>query len=168
MAFFGESIRACFASEKKQVICIIGDGGLQANIQELGTVVRHDLPIKIFLFNNHGYGIIQQTQDDWLESMYWASRPQTGLADPDYVRIAEAYGINALTISGHLGMEKKIREVLDSDGAFLCNVEISQEQRMFPMLKAGRPIEDANPLLDREEFLSNMIVKPLDRSLRMD
>ena len=100
--------------------------------------------------------------------MYWASRPQTGLADPDYVRIAEAYGIKGLTIPGHVGVAKKIREVLDSDGPVSCNVEISQDQRMFPMLKAGRPIEDPNPLLDRDEFLANMIVKPMEISLKKD
>lgn len=161
------SIGACFANDEKPVICIIGDGGLQVNIQELGTIVRNNLPIKIFLFNNHGYGIIQQTQDDWLDSRYCASRPQTGLADPDYVKIAEAYGLHTVTIRGHRGMNDKIRDVLDRPEAVLCNVEISQDQRIIPMLQFGRPIEDAKPLLDRKEFMTNMIVKPLEESLEM-
>ena len=103
------SIGACIANGKESVICIIGDGGLQVNIQELGTIVRNDLPIKIFLFNNHGYGIIQQTQEEWLESRYWASRPQTGLADPDYVRIGQAYGLKTITISNNLEIRDRIR-----------------------------------------------------------
>ena len=159
------SMGACLADRKRRVICIIGDGGLQVNIQELGTILRYKLPIKIFLFNNHGYGIIQQTQDDWLESRYWASRPQTGLADPDYVKIAEAYGMKTVTVQNHNGMTEKIRGVLDSEGPVLCNLEFDQNQRIFSMLKAGRPIEDANPLLDRKEFKENMLVKPLDISL---
>ena len=162
------SIGACFANDKNPVICIIGDGGLQLNIQELGTIVRNKLPIKIFLFNNHGYGIIQQTQEDWLDSMYWASKPQTGLADPDYVKIAEAYGINTVTINDHRGMHAKIREVLDSQGPVLCDLEFSQDQRIVPMIKAGRPIEDLSPLLERQRFLENMIVRPLEVSLEKE
>ena len=162
------SIGACFANDKKSVICIIGDGGLQVNIQELGTVAHHKLPIKIFLFNNHGYGIVQQTQDDWLESRYYATKPETGVPDPDYVKIAEAYGIKAITIRNHDELRERIQETLGSDGPVLCNLEISPNQRLFPMLKYGRPIEDPNPLLPREEFLKEMIVKPLDVSLSLE
>lgn len=162
------SIGACFANNKKPIICIIGDGGLQVNVQELATVVHHELPIKIFLFNNHGYGIIQQTQDDWYNSRYHASRPERGLPDPDYVKIARAYGIKAITISGHAGMRTKIRRVLDHKGPILCNLEFDRDQRIFPMLQAGRPIEDPKPLLPRDEFLENMIVEPLEISRDLD
>ena len=160
------SIGACFANDKRSVICLIGDGGLQLNMQELGTVARYQLPIKIFLFNNHGYGIIQQTQDDWLESQYWAARPETGLPDPDYIKIAKAYGLKTVNIKNHRDMKSKIRETLDSEVAVLCNLEFDRNQRIIPMLKAGRPIEDPSPLLDRDEFLENMIVEPLEVSLK--
>jgi len=160
------SIGACVATGKKRVICITGDGGLQVNIQELGTIVRNQLPIKVFLFNNHGYGIIQQTQDDWLDSQYWASRPETGLPDPDYIKIGKAYGLKTVNIPNHKGLRRKIRMALDIEGAVLCNIDISPEQRIIPMLQYGRPIEDANPLLDREEFLKNMIITPLEVSLK--
>ncbi|TAL19568.1 thiamine pyrophosphate-binding protein [Patescibacteria group bacterium] len=162
------SIGACFANGGRRVICITGDGGLQVNIQELGTVAHHHLPIKIFLFNNHGYGIIQQTQDDWYGSRYIASRPQTGLADPDYVKIAEAYGIRAWTARSHDDLRQIIRLTLAHPGPALCNMEFSQDQRLHPMLKAGRPIEDPNPLLPREQFFREMLVKPLDSSLCED
>jgi acetolactate synthase-1/2/3 large subunit len=159
------SIGACFANRKRRVICITGDGGLQVNMQELGTVVRYSLPIKIFVFNNHGYGIIQQTQEDWLDARYHGSRAESGLMDPDYTKIGRAFGIEAITISEHRGLRAKIRKALASDGPVLVNLQLSDKQRIFPMLKAGRPIEDANPLLDRKEFLENMIVKPLAVSL---
>jgi acetolactate synthase-1/2/3 large subunit len=158
------SIGACFANDGKRILCIIGDGGLQLNIQELGTVAHHKLPIKIFLFNNHGFGIIQQTQDDWLDARYHASRPQTGLADPDYTKIAKAYGIRVVPIKNHNGIQEKIREALKGDDPVLINLNISQEQRIHPMLKFGRPIEDPKPLLDRKTFLANMLVKPLKAS----
>ncbi len=159
------SIGACFANDGKRILCIIGDGGFQLNIQELGTVAHHKLPIKIFLFNNHGFGIIQQTQDDWLESRYHASRPQTGLADPDYTKIAKAYGIRVVPIKNHSGMQAKIRKALAGNDPVLINLDISQEQRIHPMLKFGRPIEDPKPLLDRKQFIANMIVPPMKNSL---
>jgi acetolactate synthase-1/2/3 large subunit len=162
------SIGACFAANKKPILCIIGDGGLQVNIQELGTIVHYQLPIKIFLFNNHGYGIVQQTQDDWLESRYYATRPETGLPDPDYAKIAQAYGIKAVTARHNNDLRKIVREVLDYDGPVLCNLEFDPNQRIYPMLKYGMPIEDPNPLLPREQFLKEMIVKPLAVSLTLE
>jgi len=162
------SIGACFANDRKSIICIIGDGGLQMNLQELLTVIRYDLPIKIFLFNNHGHGIIQQTQDDWLDSNYVASRPKGGLSDPDYGKIAETMGYETLTINEHDGMSEKIREVLEAKGPIFCTLELSPDQRIVPMVKAGRPIEDPEPLLDRDLFMENMIVEPLPVSRSID
>ncbi len=159
------SIGACFANCRRRVICIIGDGGLQANMQELATVAHHRLPIKIFLFNNHGYGIINQTQDDWLDSRYCATNSDAGVADPDYAKIARAYGLDAVTIRTHRAMARKIRAVLDHAGPILCNLELDPGQRIVPMVKAGRPIEDPQPLMDRDEFRANMIVAPDPRSI---
>lgn len=158
------SIGACIALDKKPITCITGDGGLQLNIQELATILRHDLPIKIFLLNNHGYSMIRQTQDQWLESRYVASTVEGGLAFPDFVKVAEAYGYKTVTIAGNRKLPGCIREVLDSEGPVFCNVEISPEHRVIPQVKFGRPIEDTEPLLDRREFLENMIVKPVEAS----
>lgn len=159
------SIGACFALYGKPITCVTGDGSLQMNIQELATVVRHKLPIKIFLINNHGYSMIQQTQEQWLGSKYLASTVEGGLAFPDFVKVADAYGYKTVTIDGNRELHIRIREVLDSDGPVFCNVEIRQEHRVIPQTKFGRPIEDAEPLLDRREFLRNMIVKPVEESL---
>jgi acetolactate synthase-1/2/3 large subunit len=153
------SIGACFANDKQPVICIIGDGGLQVNIQELATIVRYNLPIKIFVFNNHGYGIIQQTQDDWLEGRYEASTPDSGLADPDYVKIAMAYGIHIWRFSSHYSLLPCIESVLAEDWATLCPIEIAPGQRIIPMLKAGNSLENMHPLLDPEELKENMLVE---------
>ncbi len=162
------SIGACFANGKQQVVCIIGDGGLQVNLQELLTVNRYELPIKIFLFNNHGYGIIQQTQEDWLDSRFVGSRESGGLSDPDYAVIAEAMGVKSVTIASHDGMPDAIQRVLDAPGPILCVLDMSPDQRIFPMLKSGRPIEDGHPLIDRELFLENMIVDPIEISRSVD
>lgn len=162
------SIGACFAHDGKPITCVTGDGSLQMNIQELSTVMKHQLPIKIFLINNNGYSMIRQTQDQWLESRYLASCVEGGLAFPDFVKVAKAYGFKTATISKNRDIRKHIQEALESEGPFLCNVDIGTEHRVVPQVKFGRPNEDLDPLLERQEFLKNMIVKPLDVSLRDD
>jgi len=159
------SIGACFALDKKPVICVTGDGSLQMNIQELATIARHQLPIKIFLINNHGYSMIQQTQDQWLESRYFASSAEGGLAFPDFKKVAEAYGYKTITISSNGELDNKICEALENHEPVFCNVEIPTRHRVVSQVKFGRPIEDSEPLLERKEFLKNMIVKPVKESL---
>lgn len=159
------SIGACFALDKRPIICVTGDGSLQMNIQELATVIRHRLPIKIFLVNNRGYGMIQQTQEQWLEARYLASTIEGGLAFPDFIRVAEAYGFKTVIISRNQELSERIRSVLDYEGPVFCSVEIRPEHRVIPQAMFGRPNEDAEPLLNREEFLENMIVKPMEVSL---
>lgn len=160
------SIGACIALGKKPVTCVTGDGGLQINIQELATIIKFDLPIKIFLINNKGFSMIKQTQDQWFDSRYVASNTENDLAFPDFVKVAEAYGYKTVTIASNRELHRRIREVLDSRGPVFCNVEIGPEHRVIPQVKFGRPIEDAEPLLDRKEFLENMIVKPVEASLK--
>jgi acetolactate synthase-1/2/3 large subunit len=160
------AIGASFALAKKPVICITGDGGLQINIQELATVIRHELPIKIFLFNNHGYSMIRQTQDQWFCSRYEASSAESGLAFPDFIKVAKAYGYKTVDIRTTKEMRKGIKETLHSNVPVLCNIEIHPEHNVSPQVKFGRAIEDAEPLLDRKYFFENMLVKPHKTSLK--
>jgi acetolactate synthase I/II/III large subunit len=154
------SIGAYFAT-KKSITCITGDGGIQMNIQELATIRKHNLPIKIFLFNNNGYGIIQQTQDTWLNSNYAASNPDKGVAIPDFIRISKAYDIPTITIKDHSELYK-IRKVLNYSGPVLCNILINQHHKIAPKLDFGGSIEDPSPKLSRDEFNKNMIINPLE------
>jgi len=156
------SIGACFALGKKPVICITGDGGLQVNIQEMATIIRHDLPVKIFLINNRGYSMVRQTQEQWFGSRYEASTVESGLPAVNFVKVAEAYGFKALTITTNRELGQRIRKVLDSEGPVFCDVKINPNHRVIPQVRFGRPIEDGEPFLDRDELLSNMIVKPME------
>lgn len=155
------AIGAALALHGARVVCVTGDGSLQMNIQELATVMRHRLPIKIFLLNNHGYNMIQQTQDQWLESRYIASTVDGGLAFPDWVKVATAYGYPTFTLSRNTDMAGIMRQVMNHSGPCFCNVEINAVKRVLPQVKFGRPNEDSEPLLERAEFLANMIVEPL-------
>jgi acetolactate synthase I/II/III large subunit len=159
------AIGASIALDGAPVICITGDGGFQMNIQELATVVRHNLPIKIFLFNNRGYSMIQQTQDQWLDSRYEASNVGGGLASPNFSRLAEAYGLATTSISTRLEIISGIEQTLRNPGPVLCNIEIRPEHRVIPQVSFGRPIEDSEPLLDRVEFYDNMIISPHESSM---
>ena len=158
------SIGACYANGGKRIICIIGDGGFLLNIQELAAIKRNNLPIKIFLLNNHGYGIIKQTQDDWYDSRHEASTPESGLADPEYCEIVKAFGIEAGSAHSNVGLDTGIPWALQSDGPAFYELNVSPDQRIIPMLKYGRPIEDSEPLLNRELFNKQMIIKPMEIS----
>ena len=111
--------------------------------------------------NNHGHGIIQGTQDNWLCGRHHAAHPDQGLPDPDCERIAQAYGIPTEHIDGHRDLVAKIGKVLAAKGAVLCNVNLASGPQIMPKLLYGRPIEDSDPLLPRDEFHANMLVKPI-------
>ena len=155
------SIGAALASPGRQVICISGDGGLQINIQELATIQRHQINVNIFVMNNHGHGIIQGTQDNWLGGRHHAAHPDHGLPDPDFGKIALAYGVPTENIDSHTELSGKIKQVLETKGPILCNVNLRSGPQIMPKLLYGRPIEDSDPLLPRDEFYSNMLIKPI-------
>lgn len=157
---FPAAIGASLALGKKEIICIDGDGSLQINIQELQTLVFNKLPIKIFVLNNHGYGIIKQFQELYLNSRLEASG--YGYSCPDFIKIGRAYGLKAVSIKSHRGLRKKIKQVLDVRGPVLCNVLLKDDQKIIPKLQFGKPIEDLSPFLKREEFKKNMIIPPLE------
>jgi len=144
----------------QDVVCIIGDGGMQVNIQELQTIMHYQLPIKIFLMNNHTYGIIQQFQDMYMGSEHVASGDD-GYTVPDFIAITRAYGIEAFTVHAQENLREGIRRALQTPGPVLCEIVLPDETVLSPKLEFGNPIEDQAPLLPREEFRSNMIVPPL-------
>lgn len=155
------SIGACVALGRKPVVCIIGDGGFQINIQELETVAHYKLPIKVFILNNHSYGIIKQFQDMYFDSRYEATTPKSGYGVPDFIKISRAYGLATETIRNHLEMKRKIRLVMRKKGPVICDCLIPDDAKMIPKLSFGKPIEDLSPELPREEFLKNMLIPAL-------
>lgn len=162
------SIGASVSSISKPVICIVGDGSLQMNIQELATVVHYKLPIKVILLNNHGYSMIQQTQDQWLDSKYIASSKDGGVPDPNYCEIAKAYKFKTFSIGRNKDIHEVLKEVSKTDGPVFCEVNLMPEHRVVPQVKYGRPIEDSTPLLNRIDFIQQMIIPMLDISKKSD
>ena len=151
------TIGAYLADKTKNVICTIGDGSMQMNIQELATISHFNLPIKIFVINNKGYGLIKQTQDTWLDSRRVGVDSRSGLAMPNLIKIANAYGIKTVEINNHKEMDKKLRGVLKSKFPVLCDVKVDEKQKVIPKLEFGREIQDLSPRLNQEEMNLNMI-----------
>ena len=98
------SIGASIVKNKSRIICIDGDGSIQINLQELHTIDKLQLPIKIFILNNDGYGIIKQFQELYLGKRYEASGK--GVSNPDFKKISNAFNINYTKINSHLDLKK--------------------------------------------------------------
>ncbi len=145
------SIGAALATGR-DVICLIGDGGLMMCLQELGTIRRYNLPVKIFIFNNLGHGIQKQTIETWLNGNYAAVDEKTGLYFPDFLKIAEGFKIPSCSIENHSQLKSKLRDVLDTPGPVLCDVAITENQRIVPMLKFGSGLEDLDPKIPADEL----------------
>jgi acetolactate synthase-1/2/3 large subunit len=143
----------------QNVVCIIGDGGFNMNIQELQTVKNYGLDFKTFILNNHCYGITRQFQRTNFEGREEACGPK-GYNPPDFISICGAYKIPTVKITKTSEAREKIKEVLNYKGAVVCDVNCHDWDAYEPRVYGPTPIEDMYPLLPREEFLSNMIIPP--------
>ena len=151
------SVGAACASGQP-VVCITGDGGIMMSLEELGTVRRYDLPVKIFIMFNQGHGIQRQTIDTWLESRYTAVDKESGLFFPDFRSIAAGFDLPYVNIRNHGDIQPALEQVLQSSGPALCVVEIVKDQKIVPMLKFGAGLEDLDPKLPPEEIQQIMRV----------
>ena len=161
------AIGAAFANHGRQVICFAGDGSLQLNIQDLQTVVHHQLPIKIFVFNNGGYLSIRTTQKSFFGGNFVGEGPGSGISFPDPVRLAAAYGIPAVRLADS-DCAGFLRDLLAQPGPALCEVMLDSEQGIEPRLTSrilpdgkmvSSALEDMYPFLDPEELRSNMLIQ---------
>lgn len=150
------AIGAYFGSPKNNIIAIIGDGAMQMNIQELENIKSLILPIKIFLINNCGYGMVKQTCDTWLDSRYVGCDEKSGLSLPDFQKVSKSYGIECTQINNHNDLKEKIEQALNYKGPLLCDVKLDPNEKIIPKVKAGSSLHNMLPVLDDEEIKSNM------------
>jgi acetolactate synthase-1/2/3 large subunit len=158
------AIGAAIARAGKRVICIAGDGSIQLNIQELQTIVHHQLPVKIFVMNNGGYLSIRSTQANFFGE-FIGEGPESGVSLPDFVQVARAYGIRSLRIEDGASLGR-IAEVLEAPGPALCELKLDPSQGFEPRLMSRQlqdgsiatpALEDMYPFLGEEELRANMI-----------
>jgi acetolactate synthase-1/2/3 large subunit len=137
------AIGAALASHKP-VICCVGDGGLQMNIQELEFIVRERLPIKIVLFNNSALGMIHHFQEMYFNSNYVQTDNSKGYTVPDFSKVASAYGLRAVSFEEG---EDKIRGILADPYPAFVTVHLPQTTHVFPKLGLNQPIHVQEPPL---------------------
>ncbi len=135
------AIGAQLSNPEKPVYCFIGDGGLQMNLQELQTIVHYQLPIKIFIQNNFGYGIIKQFQDAYFEGRHFATGQ--GYSVPDFAKIAEAFGIPYLAVT----TENELKQLEIPDGFFIIDILLPPESLITPKTEMNRFIHDQFPYI---------------------
>jgi len=151
------SVGAKFGALKKNVIAIIGDGSVAMNVQEFETIAHNKLPIKIFIMNNNGYGLIKGTLELFLEKNYVGVDPSSGLGIPDFKKIAYSYNIPYRQINNHTNIQNKINNILKLKTPVICDVKVNPNQRVIPKLESGNPIHRMSPLLDEFEINKKVI-----------
>ena len=160
------AIGACYASKKKRVICLTGEGGLQMNIQEFATIMHNKLPVKTFIYNNGGYLTIKQTQQLGFNNRIMGSNSKTGLSFPNYRKIAESHKIRYIKILNNKNLKNKIRKILSDNKPMICELMMDHEQEQMPKainkrLPNGKSIptkfEDMYPFLPFDEIKKNML-----------
>jgi acetolactate synthase I/II/III large subunit len=123
---------------KKQVICVVGDGGIQMTIQEFGTIMQTKAPVKIVLLNNNYLGMVRQWQQLFFDKRY----SFTELENPDFIKIAEAYRIKAKKVTERDDLEASVAEMILHQGAYFLEVVVEKEDNVFPMIATGCSVEE--------------------------
>ncbi len=131
------AIGAAFARPDRTVCAFMGDGGLQMNIQELGTIMEHRIPVKMICLNNNYLGNVRQWQ-----AMFFGGRYSfTPMLNPDYQQIATAYGIPSRRISAREELQEAVGEMLKTDGPFLLEAYVEEEGNVMPMTPPGESVD---------------------------
>lgn len=132
------AIGAKVARPEKQVVAIIGDGGFQMTIQELGVIMQEKIPVKILILNNEFLGMVRQWQQLFFDKRY----AETIIESPNFVKLAAAYNINGKSISSRGDLESSLKEMLDSEESFLLEVMVEKEGNVFPMVPTGASVAE--------------------------
>ncbi len=130
------SIGAQIAAPDRTVVAMIGDGGFQMTIQELGTIAQNKLPVKMVLLNNHFLGMVRQWQQLFFEKRY----SFTELSNPDFITIARGFGIPGIKVDERSNLDAAVQQMLDHPGPFLLEVTIEKEDNVFPMVPSGASV----------------------------
>lgn len=153
------------AAAGRKTVCIAGDGSIQMNVAELQTVLNHRLPVKVFLLENNGYASIRQTQNAFFGGARIGCDPGSGLAMPDMLKLAQAYGLRTHEIRGHAGLADAIGRVLEGDDPAFCVVRLGENEFAPKLSSRSRPdgtlvsssLEDMTPFLPEETVRDNLL-----------
>jgi len=122
----------------RQVVAVIGDGGFQMTVQELGTIMQYKIPVKIIVLNNNFLGMVRQ----WQQLFHGKRYSFTEMQNPDFVKLAEAYSIPARKVEDRAHLQGAIRDMLAATTPFFLEVVVGKEDNVFPMVPAGSGVGD--------------------------
>jgi acetolactate synthase I/II/III large subunit len=160
------AIGAAFADRNRQVLCLNCDGGMMMNLQELQTIVHHNLPIKIVVFNNDGYLMIKHTQKLLFKGHYTCVDKTTGVTCPNFYKLGNAFGFKSFSLKDWSSCDEILNEFMNCEGPAICEAFMSPEQDFLPKVKGvlkqdntilAAPLEEMTPLLPLNEIEENMI-----------
>ena len=132
------ALGAKVAAPDKPVIAVIGDGGYQMTIQELGTIMQYKIPVKILVLNNNFLGMVRQ----WQQLFHGKRYSFTEMQNPDFVKIAEAYGIPAAKVTEQKDLEAALKKMLAAPTSYFLEVVVEKEDNVFPMVPAGAGVAE--------------------------
>lgn len=132
------AIGAKMGAMDREVVAIIGDGGYQMTIQELGVIYQHQLPVKIVVLNNDFLGMVRQWQQLFFDKRY----ASTVMVNPDFVKIAEGYQIKARRVEKREDLNDAIAEMMASEEPYFLEVRVEKEDNVFPMIPSGASVSD--------------------------
>ena len=132
------AIGAKLGAIDKEVIAVIGDGGFQMNIQELGVIAQEKLPVKMIILNNQYLGMVRQWQELFFDGRYSC----TNIWNPDFVKIGESYGIRSKKVSDRMQLHEALDELLASKEAYLLEVMVEKQHNVFPMIPSGASVSE--------------------------
>ena len=163
-----------FATDRGEVMCLNCDGGMMMNLQELQTIVHHQLPIKLFIFNNDGYLMIKHTQNALFNKAgYVCTTKSSGISCPDFSKLATAFDIPAYQIRSWEECDDVIEKVQATEGPVICEVFMDPEQLFVPKLSVAAtpegklvspPLEDLSPILPLKKLEEAMLVTIHEKS----
>ena len=136
-------------------------------VQELATVMHHQLPIKLFILNNGGYLTMKQSQEFGFGGRLMGANMESGVSFGDMLKIAEAHRIPAIRVASHERLRTEVQKVLEAPGPFVCEVMMDHSEKQVKAINRRQPdgtiqqtpLEDLSPFLDRQEIVENMIVE---------
>ena len=137
-AAIGAAVGAQRNTAGQVVIAIAGDGGVQMTIQELGTLMQEQLPVKVVVLNNERLGMVRQ----WQELFFEGRLSEVHMRNPDFAMVANGYGISAASVSARDSLDGALRTMLDHAGPYLLEVKVGCEDNVFPMIPAGASVSE--------------------------
>ena len=130
------AIGACYGAPQRTVVAVIGDGGFQMTLQELGTIMQFGAKVKIIILNNQFLGMVRQWQQLFNDKRY----SFVDITSPDFVKVAAGFGINGQKVSEREDLKTALKAMLAEDGSYLLEVMVTKENNVFPMVPQGRSV----------------------------